>query len=166
MQTTFKLFFSCLFCFSLILLNGCGTHTGKNDFGITMIPIGDQSTFKIVNTREINTQEYGFERFSVVVHVSVFDMDERSFTERYKDCSTELIDRVTTVLHTSTTEERKEAGNMAIKERMKQAINGVLGMPWVREVIFTEISHEVVQGACPEIVEVVAEHLSVQEASE
>jgi len=70
------------------------------------------------------------------------------------------------VLHTSTTEERKEAGNMAIKERLKRAINDVIGMPWVREVIFTEISHEVVQGACPEIVEYLVEHLSVQEASE
>jgi len=140
MQTTFKLFFSCLFCFSLILLNGCEYNVRKDkDFvSTTEIPIGDKNTFKLSDSRGDS-----IESFSLVMHVSVLKADERKFQRRYEASKNKVIDRVITALRLSTTEERREPGNMAIKKNVKTAINDVLETPWVQEVFFAEITHEI-----------------------
>ena len=100
--------------------------------------IGEKNTFKIRTSRGDLT-----DAFSVVMHVTVRRVDERAFDKQYLDRTMRVIDRVTSVLDASTREEREEATRTAIKERVKQAINEVLGTPWVQEVLFTEVVHEV-----------------------
>ena len=140
MRTMSKLFFSCLFCLSLILLNGCESNVKEYPYPMgtreAEIQIGDNNTFKVSDLRGDV-----IETFSVVIHVSVLKADMRQFERQYYVRENKVIDRVTTVLRASTTEERQEAGNMAIKERIVTAINDVLEMPWVQEVFFTHITH-------------------------
>ena len=100
--------------------------------------IGDRTTFKIRTPRGDTTDS-----FSLVMHVTVRRTDERAFDKRYAECTIAVIDRATAVLCASTREEREEAERTAIKERVKKAINEVLEMPWVQQVFFTEIVHEV-----------------------
>ena len=100
-------------------------------------PIGERNTFKIRTSHGDLT-----DAFSVIIHVAIQRANERSFDRRYGESRIEIIDRITTVLNASTTEERGEPGNTAIKERVKKAINTVLGTPWVQQVFFTEVSHE------------------------
>ena len=99
--------------------------------------IGDKNTFKLRDF--INDTN---ESFSLVMHVSVRRADELKFARRYEEATIEIIDRVSTVLRGSTTEERMELGSTAIKERVKQTINEVLGEPWVQQVFFTVVSLE------------------------
>lgn len=101
-------------------------------------PIGDRATFKIRTPRGEFT-----DTFNLVMHVTVRKTDERAFNTRYEQCTIAVIDRATSVLSASTTEERAEASRTAIKERVKRAINEVLETPWVQEVFFTEVTHEI-----------------------
>ena len=100
------------------------------------IQIGDQNTFKFSETRRDGT-----ETFSLHLYVSVLKTDKRKFDPQYALCMIEVIDRVSAELRVSTTEERKEAGNTAIKARVKKTINDVLGSPWVQQVFFTNVNH-------------------------
>ena len=139
MQTTFKLFLLCLFCLSLIFLNGCGDNAGKDCVGTTEIQIGDKNTFKLsIQQGDV------IEVFSLVMHVSVLKADTRKFERRYEASKNKVIDRVTTVLRASTTEERMESGNTTIKGKVVTAINDVLETPWVQEVFFTEIIYQII----------------------
>jgi len=132
---------SCLFCLALPLLSGCGNKNEENEERVTRMverPIGNKNTFVITDVRgDVN------ETFSLTMHVVVQQRELRHFERRFEQCEIELIDRVTVVLRASTTEERMEAANIAIRERVKRTINDVLGTPWVLEVLFTEITHMV-----------------------
>jgi len=102
------------------------------------IPIGNRNSF---NVRIV--QDDANETFSLILHVSVRQRDVRSFERRFGDCENEIIDRVSVVLRSSTPEERREAGHTAIREKVRRAMNDVLGTPWVQQVFFSEITHEV-----------------------
>ena len=102
------------------------------------IPIGDKNTFKIRTNRGDVTDS-----FSVVMTVVIRSADRRAFERRYPLCTMEVIDKATQILNASSTDERREAEHTAIKERVRRGINEVLGMPWVQQVFFTEINHEV-----------------------
>ena len=100
-------------------------------------PIGDKNTFNITNVRDD-----GSEVFKVTINVKIRKADAGKFNLQYELCKNEIIDRVTVILNASTTAERKEAEHTAIKERVKRAINEVLGQPWIQTVFFSEITHE------------------------
>ena len=100
-------------------------------------PIGDKNTFNVTNVRED-----GSEVFKVTINVKVRKADLRRFNPRYEQCQNEVIDRVTVVLNASTTAERADPEHTVIKERVKQAINNVLGQPWVQMVFFAEVTHD------------------------
>jgi hypothetical protein len=102
------------------------------------IPIGTRNTFNVRNVRDD-----GNEIFSLIMHVSVRHRDSRSFERRLGESENAVIDRVTSILSASTTEERREAGHTAIKARVSREINDVLGTAWVQQVFFSEITHEV-----------------------
>ena len=125
---------ACLFCLALPLLSGCANKDEGEDVRMVERQIGD--TFKIRNVRD-----YGHENFSLIMYVTIRKEDERAFDRQYEQARIELIDRVTAVLYASTTEEREAM--TAIKERVEQTINEVLGTPWVQQVLFTEITLEV-----------------------
>jgi predicted esterase/flagellar basal body-associated protein FliL len=105
---------------------------------IIEMPIGDRNTFKMRTNRGNGTED-----FSVVVHVAIRGSDERTFNRRYEQATIEIIDRIMMVLNASTIEERRVPGLTTIKERAKRTINEALGTPWVRDVFFTEIVHEI-----------------------
>ena len=116
-----------------------GTTTLRTKDPTVERQIGDKNTFKIRTSRGDLT-----DAFTVIMHIKVRKgADERAFDRRYLECTIEIIDSVTSVLEASTTEERREAERTAIKERVKKAINTVLGTPWVQQVLFSEVSHEV-----------------------
>ena len=140
MSTTFKLFFSCLFCLPLILLSGCGDNAGQKPVGggTTEIQIGGRNTFQVSYPRADMT-----ESFSMVIHVSVLKADSRKFERQYEAHKNKVIDRVTSVLRASTTEERMEVMHTTIKEKVKDAIDDALETPLVQEVFFSEITHSI-----------------------
>jgi len=101
-------------------------------------PVGSRNTFNIRNVRDGGT-----ETFSLVMRISIRETDERAFARRYAQVENEIIDRITAILSASTTTERIETGHTTIKERVRRAMNEVLGTPWVNQVFFTEITHRV-----------------------
>jgi hypothetical protein len=78
----------------------------------------------------------------VTVAVKIRKADERQFDKRYPACTSEVLDRITTIFVASTDDERHEVGLTGIKEKIKRGINEVLGMPWVQEVFCTDFSLE------------------------
>lgn len=80
------------------------------------------------------------ETFSVVIRVKIRDADAKKFDKRYEACTYEIIDSVTTILDASTSDERMEAARTTIKEKVKRAVNEVLGTPWVQAVLFEDPS--------------------------
>ena len=82
------------------------------------------------------------ETFSVVIHVQIRKADESKFNKRYEACMNDINDRITSVLYASNDNERREVGFTAIKEKIKRAINDVLGTPWVQAVFCTEPAFE------------------------
>ena len=99
-------------------------------------PIKD-GPFRIINVRnEVN------EEFSLTIHVSIRKTDAAKFQKRYDDCTQQILARLTDVLNRTSPEERKgESGYAAIMEKIKMAINEVLGVPWVQEVFLTDVSY-------------------------
>jgi len=102
------------------------------------IQVGDRNTFKISQNRSD-----GNETFSLIMHISVKKAEESRFQRRYDQCVQEIIDRATGILGASTTEERREPNHTTIKERLKRAMNEVLGTPWVQKILFSEVNHAV-----------------------
>ena len=131
-------------------LKGTRSYTGYTDAlpSSARVPtvekqIGDRNTFKVRTHYDNVTDE-----FSLIMYVKVRKADELKFDRRYEQATVEIIDHVTAILNVSTTEERKEVRRTAIRERairerVKKAINAVLGTPWVQDVLFTEIVHEI-----------------------
>jgi hypothetical protein len=75
--------------------------------------------------------------------VYVLKSDLKYFNRRYEKCDVEIIYQVSRELKAATTEERGEAGNVAIKERVKQAINKILGQSYVRQAFLIEVNHSI-----------------------
>ena len=76
MQTTFKLFFSCIFCFALAIVSGCGNNNGGNldtqvmdsAFAQTRGATGVQWEYKVVmppTSRDIAERERDFNRLGL-----------------------------------------------------------------------------------------------------
>ena len=82
------------------------------------------------------------ETFSLVLQVKIRKKDDRKFDTRLTECRNEIIDKVTTVLQTATPEQRMENGHTTIKAKAKEAINEVLGIPYVQQVMVTEFNYE------------------------
>ena len=104
----------------------------------TEVQIGTRNTFNITDPRADAN-----ETFSLNIFVTVRQADLRRFEKDYESRTAAVIGRVTEILRAATTEERAEAANTAIKERVKRAINDAFETPWVQEVHFTEVSHEI-----------------------
>jgi hypothetical protein len=83
------------------------------------------------------------ESISLTMHVVILRQDERRFNERFAACQQQIMDRLTSILHTSTPGELTEAGFTTIKERSKRAINDVLETPWVQEVLISDFKYEI-----------------------
>jgi hypothetical protein len=99
--------------------------------------LNNGKSFKI---RTLRGEE--LETFFVTVAVQIQKADGLRFDKRYDVCKIEIIDRITTVLSASTDLERQEAGLITIKEKIKRALNDVLGTPWVQQVFFYDVSLE------------------------
>ena len=97
--------------------------------------------FKVRTPRNVDEIE-DIETFSLTMHVKVRKKEESKFTTRYNECKNEVIDRITGVLMVSTSEERMEPGHTTIKEKSKQAINEVLRVPYVQQVMVSEVNYE------------------------
>ena len=82
------------------------------------------------------------ETFSLVMHVTVRYKEGSKFDRLYEARENAIIDRVTTVLSVSTRDERLEPGHAALKEQVRRAINDVLGVAYVRQVLFAEVKYE------------------------
>ena len=105
----------------------------------TEIHIPDKDVpIKVTNTRNDST-----DTFSASITVQILDADKKDFERRYTQCTAEVIDQITSILHSSTFEERKEAGHTVLKEKLLRGINGVLKTSWVRQVFFANPIHEV-----------------------
>ena len=100
--------------------------------------IGDKNSFKITNARDGEN-----EKFSVSLIVQVRKQDQYYYNLRYQNCMNEIINNVSGILRASTTDERREANHTAIRERVKNEINLVLGTSWVQQVFFLDVVHEV-----------------------
>jgi len=75
---------------------------------------------------------------SMVIHVVIRDRDSKRFDTRFEHCQWQIIDKVNTALRASSPADRQEVGHTTIKERLKRAINEVLGTSWVLEVLISE----------------------------
>ena len=137
METTSKLFLSFFVCLALSLTNGCG-DADKADIAaaqpVKMVErhIGS-GKLMIRDVRDDQTEE-----FSLRLSVQVRNADSNKFDKRYATCMDEVVTKVYDVLNMTSDEERIEAGMQAIKAKVQQAINEVLGTSWVQEVIVTE----------------------------
>ena len=80
------------------------------------------------------------ETFSVTLFVQVKRSDARRFDNQYELRMNEVVDRITSILGGTTTEERQEIGNTAIKAKVQRGINEVLGTPWVQQVFLRDPS--------------------------
>jgi hypothetical protein len=82
------------------------------------------------------------ETFKVSIQVKIKKREESKFDRLYGDRMITITDRVTTVLNAASDSEIGEVGLTAIKEKVKRAVNGVLGIPYVQEVLCYDISTE------------------------
>ena len=99
--------------------------------------IGDEPLSVVVEHDEMN------EIFSLTMHVHVrAGREERLFDRVYERRKQRIVDGVETIMRAATHEERMEEGYTTIKEKSKQAINEVLGTPWVQQVIITDVTIE------------------------
>jgi hypothetical protein len=98
----------------------------------------NESHFKIKTVRN-----GAVETFSMGLHVKIRKADAAKFDKRYKECTNEVIDQVTIVLMASSVEERKEPTLTSLKEKVKRAVNEVLGTPWIQDVLCSDVSFEV-----------------------
>jgi hypothetical protein len=83
------------------------------------------------------------EKLSVVMCVRVRKQEEKKFDKLYDECKHAINDRISTMLFASSLEDRMEVGMTAIKEKAKKAINEVLGIPIVQEVLVTEVVFQI-----------------------
>ncbi|MGL4594904.1 MAG: hypothetical protein ACRCUY_09275 [Thermoguttaceae bacterium] len=99
-------------------------------------PLGEK--FRIQDFRGGSTDE--LEGLSVTVHVSIFKKDETAFDKLYEKKQMAVRDAVTQVLRSSSREDRTQVNLMTIKNKVQKAVNEVLGTPYVRGVICTDLT--------------------------
>ena len=93
--------------------------------------------FKVSDIRDDMNEE-----FTLVMHVMIREKDADKFDILFNKRKPEILDRITTILRMSTSQEREEADSTSIKEKSKKEINEVLGTPWVQKVLITETLHK------------------------
>ncbi|GHT09650.1 hypothetical protein FACS1894170_00530 [Planctomycetales bacterium] len=101
-------------------------------------PISEKP-FKV---KETKADSETTETFTVTIHAKIRKKDERAFDARYLGCQFEIIDAVTTALQGSTSDDRRSVGLTNIKEKVKKAINDVLGTPYIQEILTQDPSLE------------------------
>ena len=97
-------------------------------------PIGPLRVRSEVNERN--------ETFALTMNVTVRQREVRRFETEYERREQRVVDAVETVLRLSSPDERREAEYTTIRARAKQAINEVLGTPWVQEVLVRDVTLE------------------------
>ena len=142
-----------LLALSLVVVAGCDN---RNTFGVNghkydlpVVPgvirqetvakklIGDEPLSVVVGDNEMN------EIFSLTMHVYVrAGREERLFDRVYERREQRIVDSVETIMKAATHEERMEEGFITIKEKSKQAINEIIGTPWVQDVFISNITIE------------------------
>ena len=110
---------------------------GKKD-ELVEISIHEGKAFKTTQTLDGEV-----ETFSLVMRVTVKKRDEKKFNTRYEACKYTIDDRIESMLATSSSDDRKEAGSTAIKAKAKKIINGELRVSYVQEVLISEKFHQV-----------------------
>jgi hypothetical protein len=117
--------------------NGLPPDIGKKEPMVEK-PISEKP-FKV---KETKADAETTETFSVTIHAKIRKKDERAFDKRYVECQFEIIDAVTTVLQGSTSDDRRSVGLTNIKEKVKKAVNDVLGAPYIQEILAQDPSLE------------------------
>jgi 7-cyano-7-deazaguanine synthase in queuosine biosynthesis len=82
------------------------------------------------------------ESYSVIVHVQVGSKDAKKYDRRYPDCQQAIIGRVSEMFDANMAEYHKEIGYTTLKEKAKREINEVLGVPYVKSVILSNLTFE------------------------
>ncbi|MDR3183051.1 MAG: hypothetical protein LBT89_09070, partial [Planctomycetaceae bacterium] len=95
-------------------------------------PINESKPFKVKQTK---ADSESTETFTVTINGKIRKKDERAFDKRYAECLFEINDAVTTVLQGATPDDRQQVGFTSIKEKVKKAINDVLGTPYIQEIL-------------------------------
>jgi hypothetical protein len=79
------------------------------------------------------------ETFSLVMGVRIRKKDERKYDDQYEKCKNTIKDRVERMLSATSSDDRIELGYTAIKAKAKKTINEVLGIPYIQEVLITDV---------------------------
>ena len=124
-----------LFALSLVVFAGCGNQGGNADHLVER-PIGHGPLSVATTRNDMN------EKFSLTMHVVVHQREQRAFERQYERHGQRVIERIETIMLAATLEERMEVGYTTIKERSRQAINEILGTPWVQEVLISGVTIE------------------------
>ena len=115
---------------------GCGQSVPPDRIPMFEITIGEGPISVSMIRNDIT------ETFSLTMHVAIKKRDATLFQKHYEQRKVEIIDRITAILLASTPDERMEAGCATIKEKAKQAINEVLGTPWVQVVLVSDVTYK------------------------
>ena len=99
------------------------------------LPIRDGEKFTVTNVRGGEN-----ETFSLSLWVQVRRRNALDFERAHQRQMNEVIDRITTILSATTTQERSEIGYYTIKAKVQKGINDVLGTPWVQQVFIRDPS--------------------------
>ena len=128
-----------LFALSFVVFSGCGNQGGNaNDNRTVERPIGHVPLVVATTRNDMN------EKFSLTMHVVLYQRDARAFERQYERYVQRIIERVEMIMIAATPEERTEVGFATIKEKSQQAINEILGTPLVQQVIIiTDVTNEV-----------------------
>ena len=125
------------FALLLVVFAGCGNQGGNANADLLVErPIGHGPLRVATARNDMN------ERFSLTMRVTVLAREQRAFDRQYERLEQQIIDSVETIMFVSTPEERREAELTTIREKSKQAINEILGTPWVQEVLIRNVTIE------------------------
>jgi hypothetical protein len=97
-------------------------------------PINEGKPLKIQQIRADGT-----ETFSLVMHVVVRKKEDKKFDTQYDLRKHTIKDRVEMMMTASTPEDRSEVGLTAIRAKAKKIINEVLEVPYVQDVLISEV---------------------------
>ena len=145
--------FQMIMVFLLLPRSGAQTGGGGHEgYGNAQIPDAkdpitkDKMVERPIGNKKFQVQQMRKEqneKFSLLMHVIIRQQDAKKFDPRYAECEFTILDRINGILLAASQDECSEAGYTTIKERAKNAINEVLGTPWVQQVLTTETSYEV-----------------------
>ena len=97
-----------------------------------------EGKFSVNQTR--NEQK---EKFSLLMFAKVTTKEQYKFQSEYDKLQNTIIAEIDRILWASTPDERGEPARTIIREKAKKAINALLPVPYVQEVIVHEVNYEV-----------------------